>query len=305
MPTYILKRVSLALLVALTVSVTTFVLLNISGDLALILAGEGASAEEVTQLRRQLGLDRSLLVRYLAWLGGLFQGDLGTSFFTRENVMDMIMRRLPVTLSLGLSGMVIALGLSLPLGVFAAVRPNSWIDRVCLSIAVFGQAIPNFFLALLLIIFFGVKLRWAPISGSDTWIHFIMPAAALASMSVPPLMRLTRNGMLEALESDYIRTARAKGLSELSVLFKHALRNAVIPVVSLSAVQLGFMLSGSIIIEAIFALDGIGLLAWESITRNDFPVVQCIVLMVSIFYIFLTLIADLLNAFLDPRIRGN
>lgn len=306
MPIYILKRLTLAVLVALTVSAVTFALLNMTGDLAMVLAGgedAAATAEELAQIRQQYGLDRSLMVRYLEWLGGLFQGNFGTSFFSQEDVLEMIIRRLPVTLRLGLSALIFALVVSVPLGVFAAMRPNSLLDRACLSIAVFGQALPNFFFGLLLIIFLGVKLGILPIFGSDTWVHYIMPTITLSSNAIPPLMRLTRNGMLEALDSDYIRTARAKGLSELSVLFKHCLRNAVIPVVSLAAVQLGNMLNGSIITESIFALDGIGLLAWESIDQGDFPVVQSIVLMVSTFYIVLTLFADLLNAALDPRIR--
>ena len=303
---YILKRIGLALLVALTVSVITFALLNMTGDLAMVLAGgedAAATAEELEQIRREYGLDRPVIVRYLEWLTGIFQGNFGTSFFSQEDVLEMIMRRLPVTLRLGMSALIFSLAVSLPLGVFAAMRPNSLLDRVCLSIAVFGQALPNFFFGLLLIIFLGVKLGILPIFGSDTWAHYIMPTITLSSNAIPPLMRLTRNGMLEALDSDYIRTARAKGLSTLSVLFKHSLRNAVIPVVSLAAVQLGHMLSGSIITESVFALDGIGLLAWESIDQGDFPVVQSIVLMVSTFYIFLTLFADLLNAFLNPRIR--
>ena len=186
---------------------------------------------------------------------------------------------------------------------FAATRPNSWIDRVALGLAVFGQAIPNFWFGLILIIVFGVGLRWLPISGSDSFSHFIMPTITLGTSVMPAFMRLTRTGMLDALESDYIRTARAKGLSAVSVLFKHALRNAILPVVSLTAVSLGFLLGGSVIVESVFALNGIGFLAYQSILRTDFPVVQSIVVFVSIAYILLTLLADLINAYLDPRIR--
>ena len=162
---------------------------------------------------------------------------------------------------------------------------------------------PSFWFALLLFMLFGLTLRWLPISGSETWAHFVMPAVALGYYATPGIMRLTRAGMLEVLASDYIRTARAKGLRAPSVLFKHALRNAVIPVVALAAVQLGFMLGGSVVIETIFALHGLGYLAWESILHNDFPVVQAIVLLISLIYILLTFIADMLNAWLDPRIR--
>jgi peptide/nickel transport system permease protein len=206
-------------------------------------------------------------------------------------------------LILGALALSFALVLSIPLGVVAALKPNSWLDRLTLTIAVVGQAMPSFWFALLLIMLFGLTLRWLPISGSETWAHFVMPAVALGYYATPGIMRLTRAGMLEVLASDYIRTARAKGLRAPSVLFKHALRNAVIPVVALAAVQLGFMLGGSVVIETIFALHGLGYLAWESILHNDFPVVQAIVLLISLVYILLTFIADMMNAWLDPRIR--
>jgi peptide/nickel transport system permease protein len=162
---------------------------------------------------------------------------------------------------------------------------------------------PSFWFALLLILWFGVQLRWLPISGSDTWANFVLPAIALGYYAAPAIMRLTRAGMIEVLDADYIRTARAKGLAPMSVVFKHALRNAVIPVVALAAVQLGFVLGGSVVIETVFALHGLGYLAWESILQNDFPVVQAIVMLIAVIYVLLTLVADLANAWLDPRIR--
>ena len=185
----------------------------------------------------------------------------------------------------------------------AAIRANTSIDRAALGVAVFGQAIPNFWFGLILIYLFGVVLRWLPISGSSSFAHFILPTVALGTAVMPALMRLTRTGMLEVLEADFIRTARAKGLSPVAIFFKHALRNAILPVVSLSAVSLGFLLGGSVIVETVFALNGIGLLAYESILRSDFPVVQSILVFVSLAYIVLTLASDLINARLDPRIR--
>jgi len=181
--------------------------------------------------------------------------------------------------------------------------PNTIVDRAALTLAVVGQALPSFFFALILIIIFGVWLRWLPISGHASWMNFVMPSVALGYYATPAIMRLTRAGMMDVMSSDYIRTARAKGLRPSAVLFKHALRNAIIPVVSLSAVQLGFMLGGSIVIETIFSLNGLGNLAWQSIQRSDFEVMQAIVLSVATFYIVLTFCADMLNAFLDPRIR--
>ncbi|MEI8191711.1 MAG: ABC transporter permease, partial [candidate division NC10 bacterium] len=185
----------------------------------------------------------------------------------------------------------------------AALRPNSWVDRAALTLAVCGQALPSFWFALLMILLFGVVLRWLPISGFERWQHLVMPTVALGYNALPAIMRLTRAGMVEVLRSDYIRTAYAKWLARPAVLFKHGLRNALIPVVSLTAVQLGFMLGGSIVIESVFALHGIGHLAWQSISRRDLPVVQAIVLIISCFYVLITLLADLVNASLDPRIR--
>jgi peptide/nickel transport system permease protein len=300
---YALKRVLVALLVAVTVSIISFSLLRLSGDLAQALAGPSATAADVEAVRKAYGLDQPLLVQYLAWAGKALHGDFGTSFFFKEPVWTMIGARLPITMTLGVSALLFALLTSIPLGVVAALRPNSWIDRVALTISVFGQALPSFWFALMLMILFGLKLRWLPISGTGSWKSFVMPAIALGYYGMPTFMRLTRAGMMEVLASDYIRTARAKGLRTMTILFKHALRNAIIPVVAVAAVQLGFFLGGSIVIESVFALHGVGYLGWESISRADFPVVQAIVLILSLFYIVLTLIADLLNAFLDPRIR--
>jgi len=197
----------------------------------------------------------------------------------------------------------LSLIIAVPLGVLAAVKQGGWIDRAALLFCVLGQAIPTFWLGLTLIIVFSVTLRWLPVSGNASWAHFVLPSVALGWYAIPAVMRLTRNGMLDVLASDYIRTARAKGLRMPAVLFKHALRNAVIPVVALAAVQFGFMLGGSIVIEAVFSMDGVGQLAWQAIARKDFPVVQAIVLILALLYILLTLLADLLNALLDPRIR--
>ena len=199
--------------------------------------------------------------------------------------------------------LILGLLLAVPLGVLASIRPNTWIDRMALGLAVFGQAIPNFWFALIMILFFGVTLRWLPISGSETAWHFVMPTFTLGLTVMPQFMRLTRTGMLDVLDSDFIRTARAKGLNPIRVLFKHALRNAILPVISLAAVVLGFLLGGSVIMESIFALNGVGFLAFESIQRQDFPVVQSILVLLSFIYILLTFLSDVINAQLDPRIR--
>jgi peptide/nickel transport system permease protein len=300
---FMAKRVLVALLVAFTVSVIAFSLLRLSGDLATMIAGEDASAADIEIIREKFGLDRPYYIQYLDWLKSGLQGDLGESMFYPEKVVDLIETRLPNTLTLAAFGLLFAMGLSIPMGVLAALRPDTWVDRAALTIAVLGQALPGFFFALILMFVFGLYLGLFPISGNDTYWHFVLPAVALGYYSTPAVMRLTRTGMLEVLSSDYIRTARAKGLPTRTILFKHALRNAIIPVVALSCVQFGNMLSGAIITETVFQIQGIGKLAYESISRNDFAVVQAVLLLVACFYILLVLIGDLLNAWLDPRLR--
>ena len=300
---YTLKRLSLAIVVAITVSFVTFMLLRLSGDPAMALAGENATPKEIEVIRTQYGLDRPIIIQYVNWARRALGGDFGVSPYFNQPVEKIIGGRLGITMTLGGCALAFAICLAIPMGVLAAIRPNTWIDRVALTISVLGQAMPSFFFGLILIIVFGVMLRWLPISGSSTWRHFILPSIALGYYATPAIMRLTRSGMLEVLASDYIRTARAKGLKAGVVLFKHALRNAIIPVVSLLAVQFGFMLGGSLVIETIFAINGVGFLGYESISRTDLPMVQAIVLLVSMFYVILTFFSDLLNAFLDPRLR--
>jgi peptide/nickel transport system permease protein len=277
--------------------------LRLSGDVALAIAGEGAQKEDLDLIRKTYGLDRPLIVQYVDWLWQTLQGNFGTSLYFKTDVNRLVLDKLPTTIILGFTALGFALLISIPLGVLAAVYANSWIDRMALAIAVVGQALPNFFFALILVMIFSITLRWLPVSGSGTWLHFIMPTIALGYYVAPAFMRLIRAGMIEVLSADYIRTARAKGLPTHKVIFKHALRNAVVPVVALTAVQLGFLLGGSVVIETIFALDGLGYLAYQSITYKDFPVMQVIVLLLSILYVLLTLASDIANAWLDPRIR--
>lgn len=300
---FFVRRFAVAVLVALTVLTLAFMLTRVSGDLAISIAGPNATQADVDAIREAYGLNRPLHVQYFDWLGRAVQGDFGQSYFFRDRVANLIAARMPVTVTLGLVGLAIALVVSLPLGILAAVREGSWVDRMVGMVAMIGQAMPSFWLGLVLMIVFGLQLGWLPISGVETWDGYILPGVVLAFSAIPSLTRLTRSGMIEALASDYIRTARANGLTRMSILVKHGFRNAAIPVVSIAAVQLGFMLGGSIVIETVFALHGVGFLAWESISKNDFPVVQAVVLVLALIYIGLTLLADLLNAILDPRLR--
>lgn len=297
------RKLSEAALVAFIVSVATFLLVTWTGDLAVSIGGLGASREELERLRATHGLDRPLLVQYLDWAGRALTGDLGRSFFSQEDVAPLILSRLPVTATLAVCSLLVGIALAFPLGIAAALRQGSWIDSLAQSIAALSQAMPSFWSGLLLILFFGVTLQVLPISGADDWGGFVMPSLALGWFVFPILLRLLRAGMVETLSADFIRTARAKGLHRRRIVLRHALRNAVLPVVSLAAVQFGQLLGGSVVVKSVFALPGIGQLAWHAIQRADYPVVQAIVLFVALIFVAMNLVADLVNGALDPRIR--
>lgn len=297
------KRAILAVLVALTVSFAAFLLLSVATDPAAAIAGEGAEPEVIEQIREQLGLNQPLLVQYGHWLSAIFHGDLGTSYYWRQPVSTLILEHLPVTLTLALAATFVALIVAIPLGTIAALYPNSLIDRVALTLAVSAQATPTFWLALMLIILLGVIVPIFPISGDATAWNYILPAIVLGAHSVPAIMRLTRVGVLDVMASDYIRTARAKGLYGYRLLSRQVMRNALLPVVSVLAVQLGHKLGGSVITESVFAMNGLGRFALQSIVGGDIPTVQMLVVLFALTFIGLTLLADLLNAWLDPRLR--
>lgn len=303
MSVFIIRRIFLSLAVTFLVSVLSFGLIYTVGDPAVTIAGESASDADIEMVRELYRFDRPIHVQYLNWAGNALRGNFGESFYLRVPVSELLSSRMPVTLTLGGLAMLFALIFAVPLGVAAAIRPNSLIDRLCLLLSVLGQALPGFWFGLILIMVFAIELGWLPPSGTEGWLNFIMPTIVLGYYATPAIMRLTRTGMLEVLASDYIRTARAKGLRPFAVLFKHALRNAIAPVISLAAVQLGFMLGGSVVVESVFSIHGLGHLAWESISRNDFPTVQAIILSLSLFYVLLTFLADILNAWIDPGIR--
>ena len=304
MKRYLLGRIALALMVALAVSALAFLVLRLSGDVAIAIAGEGARDEDLQLIRNTYGLDRPLLVQYATWLWQTLRGDFGSSIYFKVPVSELVLQKLPTTIILGLSSLTFGLLLAVPLGVAAALWRNSWIDRLAMGITVVAQALPTFFVALVLIMVLAVWARWLPVSGSGSWLHFVMPTIALGYYVMPPFMRLIRSNMIEVLSADYVRTARAKGLPASRVIFRHALRNAIVPVVGLAAVQLGFLLGGSVVIESVFALDGLGYLAFRSISYKDFPVLQTIVLLLSVLYVALTTLSDIANVWLDPRLRN-
>lgn len=300
---YALKRAWLALLVAITVSLVTFFLLDAAGDPAEAIAGPDAPRETIEQIRRQYGFDRPWPVRYAEWLGGVARGDFGQSFLRRQPVLELIASHAPITIRLALSALLVTIIVAIPLGIVAALRPNTFVDRAALSLAVAAQALPSFWLGLVLIVLFAVTFPIFPVSGDTTWKHFVLPAFVLGLASVPAVMRLTRTGLLDVMASDYIRTARAKGFIGLRLVVRHALRNALLPVVGVLAVQLGNKLGGSVIIESVFALNGLGRLALEAIVGSDLPTLQMLVFVFALTFVVLTFLADLLNAWLDPRIR--
>ncbi|HET8801097.1 MAG TPA: ABC transporter permease [Marinobacter sp.] len=303
MMNYVLRRALMALLVAFVVSFGTFALFHFATDPAQTIAGEDAPQEMVEEIREQYGFDRPLSVQYFEWLGGVLQGDFGESFFWKQPVVELIQEHAGVTILLALSSLTVTILIALPLGISAALRPNSWVDRFALSTAVSAQAIPNFWLGLMLIILFAVMFPIFPVSGDATWQHYVLPALVLGSSSVPAVMRLTRTGLLDVLSSDYIRTARAKGFTGYRLILQQAMRNALLPIVSVLAVQLGNKLGGSVVTESVFSMNGLGRLAVESIFNSDIPTVQSLILIFVLTFVLLTLAADLINAWLDPRIR--
>lgn len=300
---FIAGRSGMALAVALTLSVITFLLLFSASDPAAALAGVDATTEQIAQIRSQLGLDRPLMQQYLEWLGNVVQGSFGISWYWKQPVAQLLAAHAGPTITLSLAAILVTVAIALPLGMAAAMRPNSWIDRFAVSLAVAAQAMPTFWLGLVFIVVFALHLQWFPVSGDSTWLHYVMPSFVLGLVSVPAVMRLTRTGLLDALESDYIRTARAKGVLRGRLIWRHALRNAMLPVVSVLAVQLGNKLGGSVVTESVFAINGLGRLAIQSILAADLPTVQMLVFVFALTFIILNLCSDLINAWLDPRIR--
>lgn len=300
---YMFLRSLLALAVAFTVSLVAFFLLNVATDPAQAIAGEDATQEVVDMIRARYGLNRPLSVRYFDWLGAVMRGDFGESYYWHKPVAELVSDRAAVTITLALAALSVTILIAIPLGAMAALNPNSWIDRMALGVAVSAQAVPNFWLGLIMIIVFAVMIPIFPVSGDDTWRHFVLPAFVLGASSVPAIMRLTRTGLIEVMGADYIRTARSKGFRGTALLRRHALRNALLPVISVLAVQLGQKFGGSVITESIFAINGLGRLALESILGADIPTVQMLIFVFALVFVAMNLLADLINAALDPRIR--
>jgi peptide/nickel transport system permease protein len=299
----LIQRLVRTLVVLLGLSLVVFVLLSFSGDPARILAPATASAEDIASIRTDMGLDKPGYVQYAIYMEHVLTGDFGRSWKYRQPALNMIVGRLPATLELALSSMIIALALGTSLGIAAAVRHGGWPDVLGVGLSVIVRAMPSFWLGLMLILFFAVQLGWLPTSGRGSWKNLVLPAVTLALAFTADILLLVRAGLLDALREEYVRTARAKGLSERTVLLRHAMRNSAIPVITVMGVTFGRLLGGAVITETVFAWPGVGSLAVDAVSSRDFPLVEASVFVLALGIVLVNLALDLSYPVLDPRIR--
>jgi ABC-type dipeptide/oligopeptide/nickel transport system permease component len=300
---YLLRRLWQSSLVIFGVSVVVFLILHLTGDPAALLLPPDATAEDIAKFRHDMGFDDPVAVQYVRFLKGAVRGDFGQSIRHGEPAMGLVVERLPATFELAGAGLLIALALAIPAGIVSAVRRNTAVDYVSTVVALLGQAMPTFWLGIMLILVFSVRLNWLPSSGRGDVEHLILPAITLGLFTTARITRLTRSGMLEVLGQDYIRTARAKGVGEPPVVWKHALKNASIPIVTIVGIELGTLLGGSVITETIFAWPGVGRLSVQAIFNRDYPVVQSAVFLLASTFVIVNFLVDVVYTYLDPRIR--
>lgn len=294
------------------VSVAIFLIVHITpGDPAAIILGMEATEEQIASLNEEMGLNEPIVKQYLLWVGGVLQGDFGQSYFMKEPVLDSILSHLGPTISLAILAEIVALIIAIPIGIFAAYRRGSFTDHALMVATLLGMAVPSFLLGLLLMLSFGVYLQWLPIAGykpltEGLWTHLrylILPALSLGAIQAALVARMTRSSMLEVLNKNYVKTARSKGVKEHKVITKHALRNAFLPILTVIGQSFGTLVTGAVVVETIFNLPGLGQLIINSIERRDFSVIQGVVLFVTLIYVFINLIVDLLYGVIDPRVR--
>ena len=301
---FALKRLGRLLLTVLLIStIIFFVIRVIPGDPALVIAGLDASPEAIAAIRARIGTDQPLALQYVRWLAAVVRFDFGTSLSTGQPVTQLIIERFPLTLGLALLGMAIALVLAIPLGIVSAVRRWSAWDYLGMLFSQIGMAVPGFWLGILLLLALAVKLRVFPLFGSGTFKHLVLPAVALGFARAAILLRLTRASMIEELSREYVVTARAKGLTELMVKYKHALKNALLPVVTVAGIQLGYMLGGAVIIEQVFSLPGLGRLFLTGVNQRDFPLIQGGIVFIALAFSLINFAVDILYSVLNPKIR--
>ena len=300
---FLATRAGRALVALWLVSTVVFVVMRLSGDPTPLLLPPDAPQSEIFRLRKELGLDRSLPVQYAVFLGNLVRGDFGQSIRFKTPAIAVVTERLPATLELGLTSFGLAILIAIPIGLLSAVYRNTMLDHAAMGLALVGQSAPTFFLGILFILVISVNAGLLPTSGRGDWRHLVLPAVTLGLFGMASVARITRSSMLEVLRADYIRTARAKGLAETLVIAKHTLKNAAIPIVTITGLQFGSLLAGAVVTETVFAWPGIGRLAIQSIYNRDYPVVQCVVLLSAALFVVVNLAIDALYGLLDPRIR--
>ena len=303
MRTFVIRRLLTTAVMLFLVMLTAFMLAHLTGDPVRLMVPEDATERQIAELRHELGLDRPLPVLFAEYVTRALRGDLGPSIRYRKPTLSLILERLPATVQLSSAAMVIALVVAIPGGIISAVRPGSLLDAVTSTATIVGQALPPFWIGIMLIVLFAVHLGWVPAAGKGGLGHLVLPAITLSLFPMARLARVLRSSLLDVLQEDYIRTARAKGLAELRVVLRHGLRSACIPLLTVAGLTYGSILGGTVITESVFAWPGIGRLALEAVYNRDFPLVQAIVLVAASMFIFINLFVDLAYGWLDPRIR--
>jgi ABC-type dipeptide/oligopeptide/nickel transport system permease component len=303
MTQYLLRRCGRALFALWGISTIVFVVMRLSGDPAVLLLPQEASRADIQRLRQELGLDDPFLVQYARFLGHAVTGNFGESLRHREPAMQLVRAHLWATFELALAAFGIAALVAVPIGMLAAIKANRFADHMVMSLALLGQSAPTFWIGIMLILVFGLGLRWFPIGGRGTLRHLVLPALTLGAFAMASIARLTRSAMLDVIRLDYITTARAKGLSEGRIIWWHALKNAAIPVVTIMGLQFGTLLGGAVVTETVFSWPGIGRLAIQGIYNRDYPIVQAAVFVAAAFFVGINFLVDLLYTLLDPRIR--
>lgn len=300
---YYVRRIAQGVLTIFLVVTLAFFLIRLTGDPALLVAGGDITDEQLAAVRAELGTDQPFLVQYIDYMGGALTGDLGTSLFENRPAVDVVMDRLPATLLLAGLSFVVGTLIAAPLGIWAALKPNSIVDGIARVVAVIGQTVPVFWLGILLIIFFSVQLRILPSGGAGTWQHLVMPTLSLSVLTTPIVMRVLRSSLLEVLSSDYIRMAYSKGASTARVVIKHGLRNAAVPVITVMGYRLGYVIGGTVVTETVYSYPGLGTLAVGAVQDRDFPVIQTFLITVAIMIVVINLILDFLYSVIDTRIK--
>jgi peptide/nickel transport system permease protein len=303
MQRYILKRIAQSLLTLLVLSMIVFIMCRLTGDPVVLMLPDDASHEDVMELRRALALDRPLPVQYWLFLSHAVRGDFGRSIKGQVPVLHLIQERLPNSIKLAIVSLIITILLAFPLGVMAAVKKGTSVDTIANLVAVLGQSLPQFWVGIVLIQIFAVHLRWLPVAGTGTLWHYILPGFTLGWFLVAGIMRLLRSSMLDVLDSEFIKLARIKGVSPRGVIWKHALKNALMPVLTFAAIYLAILVTGAILVETVFAWPGIGQLIYQGIVYRDFPVIQAVVLLTALIVVTVNFMVDIAYAYLDPRIR--